>query len=74
MNEKLLAYAAQATMESADRLATAIAPDVPSIGGADYLDNELLALWPDLSPDARLLAAILAFELCREENVSLDRW
>jgi hypothetical protein len=65
--EKLIEYGATATLYSQESLATAASMDTPRIVNAELLDSSLLALWPQMPQECRVLVVILGEQLARSK-------
>lgn len=72
--QSLLAYASNVAGERPESMAKAIANATPDFENADYLDSELRELWPELPPEARIIAVLLAKHIARETLMNEDRY
>jgi hypothetical protein len=68
---ELLAYVAKSTGGRPDGILDAVRCGQPDFLDCEYLDAELLAVWPKLPAEARLVAWLMAK---RESDRAAERW
>ena len=63
--EKLIEYGAAATLYSEDSLVAAVAAESPRFVSSEFVDSSLLALWPQMPRECRVLVVVLGEQVAR---------
>ena len=61
---ELLEYLSHITGETCDQLLNDASSPSPSFVGQEYLDDELIGIWPSMPAAARLVLRLLAYTKC----------